>query len=181
MKRFLVALMLVVGFLSADEFEQQTLIGDELVSGGFGGFGFEGGAFNGSNALFSGGKGAWIINHQFYVGGEGYGMAYPTSSTIGLGYGGLIAGIELLPAEYLMHLSFEGMVGAGGASDSSTSESGSFGIATAGLNLVLNVTDVFHVSAGAKYRYANITGFTNIATDALNGVSYNVSFLFGKF
>ncbi|KIM10933.1 MAG: hypothetical protein KU37_07395 [Sulfuricurvum sp. PC08-66] len=183
MKRALFTLQALVGLTSsawADEFKQTTLISEEFTSGGFGGFDFSVSTIDGTSALMSGGKGGWIINHQFYLGGEGHGMVYPQNNTLNLGYGGLLVGLELLPADYLVHLSLEAMAGAGGIVNRDTNTSQAFPVGSVAANLVLNVAKHFHVSVGATYRIAHISG-TTFQSTALNGMSYSIAFLFGNF
>jgi hypothetical protein len=54
--------------------EEETLISGGIDSGGFGALVFKFSGVNDQFAGFAGARGGWIINHQFVVGGGGYGL-----------------------------------------------------------------------------------------------------------
>lgn len=114
--------------------EEKTLLGnDKIVSGGFGGPEIKVSTINGETALMVGGRGGWIINHTFSIGGGCYGQVldidapreaiikypYPNGSAKDLrlefGYGGFI--MEYTGEwESLVHYSVNSLIGAGGVS-----------------------------------------------------------------
>lgn len=70
------ALFLLFAIITLPVFAQeQTLIGSgEIENGGFGGPVVKVTSINGESAVFVGGRGGWIINHTFVLGGAGYGL-----------------------------------------------------------------------------------------------------------
>ena len=79
--------------------QEETIVGDLFHNGGYGGPVWKVGLFNGNAGILSGGRGAWIINHKFAIGGGGYGLITDVKSDavsndgkslyIDLDYGGL--------------------------------------------------------------------------------------------
>ncbi|MBK7412700.1 MAG: hypothetical protein IPI29_09130 [Ignavibacteria bacterium] len=76
----------------------QTLIpAGEIHNGGFGALVVKVGAMDGETAVLFGGRGGWVINRTFVIGGGGYGytdmmhhnQSSPADTGISFGYGGL--------------------------------------------------------------------------------------------
>lgn len=140
MKRLLfIGFVLSCGWLYGQEesTEFRTIFGDgfNIESGGYGAPEFKFGKVNEQFALLLGGKGGWVINHKFVIGGGGYGMT--TGNTfdytenlrdidgnmvadssrqldLGMGYGGIYLEYVLHPKK-AVHLTFPVFIGAGGA------------------------------------------------------------------
>jgi hypothetical protein len=56
--------------------QEQTLVGNgEISNGGFGGPVIKYTQIKNEPAILVGGRGGWIINHTFVIGGGGYGLA----------------------------------------------------------------------------------------------------------
>ena len=128
---FTAAIMIFAGNAFAQE---QTLLGDDkIISGGFGGPVIKVSTLNDKTALMVGGKGGWIINHKFSIGGGGYGQVlnisapkeaiaeypYPNGTArdlnIEFGYGGFI--MEYIGGwDKIVHYSVTSLIGAGGIS-----------------------------------------------------------------
>jgi hypothetical protein len=177
--------------------EEETLIEGTIESGGFGGPVVKIGNLNGETGVLVGGRGGWIINHSFILGGGGYGLATNVrAKTLGpngeryltFGYGGLE--LEYVPeSNKLTHISIMTLIGAGGLGwrDHDVFISGrdenvdAFFVLEPAVNVTLNITTFFRISAGGSYRY--ITGLTSEAsTNAnLSGPLAVLTFRFGKF
>jgi hypothetical protein len=187
-------LLLVVVFPALSQ--EQTLIGGDFESGGFGGPVLKVTTVNGVGAVMVGGRGGWIINHSFVLGGGGYSLvtnvkAKLTDSAhqyIELGYGGL--DLEYIASsDDLLHLSMGLLIGGGSAgyknenSDSFNQHHSmdSFFVLEPSVHANLNVTHYFRIAAGVSYRY--ITGLQSVvATNAdLSGPSAVLTLKFGKF
>jgi hypothetical protein len=83
--------------------QEETLLGSgEVTHGGFGGPVFKYAQIKGEPAILVGGRGGWILNHTFIIGGGGYGLANDikannpliiapgiTKPYLNFGYGGL--------------------------------------------------------------------------------------------
>ncbi len=189
---FLLAVFCSVGFA-----QEETLIDGDIESGGFGGPALKITRINGEGAVLVGGRGGWIINHSFVLGGGGYGLANAISAKVpdlqngfrhvDLGYGGLE--VEYIAAsDRLVHLSFGLLVGGGGVryKDENTMEDhrsmDGFFVAEPSLTIDLNITRFFRLGAGASYRYVNGISSSGVTSDAdLSGPSAMLILKFGKF
>ena len=108
---------------------EETLVtsGGKIASGGYGGPFIRFGPIAGRDGLWVGGKGGWIINHAFVIGGAGMGLANqphaPSSINdpagrgldLQMGYGGLMLEYFLMPKK-LIHATASALVGAGSIS-----------------------------------------------------------------
>jgi len=187
------ALLLITLPLLAQE---ETLVKGDIESGGFGGPVVKFGTFNGELGVLVGGRGGWIINHSFILGGGGYGLANNVrAKTLGpngeryvnFGYGGLE--LEYIPqSDKLVHLSFMVLIGAGGVGwrdedvgVSRNSEGDAFFIVEPAVHATLNVTKYFRISAGASFRVISGVNSDVSSNASLGGPSAVLTFRFGKF
>jgi hypothetical protein len=190
----IILLLFVCAFSSFAQ--DETLISGNIESGGFGGPVLKIGSINGEAGILVGGRGGWIINHSFILGGGGYGLVNDIKAkTLGpngerylnFGYGG----VELeyvSQSNRLVHLSFMTLIGAGAISWRDNNirfgvnpESATFFIAEPEVNVSLNVTEYFRMSAGVSYRF--ISGAQSLASSNANlsGPTGVLTFRFGKF
>ncbi len=174
--------------------QEQTLIAGNFESGGFGGPVVKIGSFNGQTGVLVGGRGGWIINHTFILGGGAYSLVSDINAStpgpgqepyLNFGYAGLE--LEYTPHwDRLVHLSVGLLVGAGGvgtrqANGSNSGDSRSFFTMEPWVNANLNVTHFFRISAGMTYRW--VTGaHSGAASDGgLSGLSGMLLLRFGSF
>ncbi|MFH0988744.1 MAG: hypothetical protein V1799_01870 [bacterium] len=192
--------LLIVCLISIPAFAQEeTLLEGEIESGGFGGPVVKFGPVNGEFGLFVGGRGGWIINHSFILGGGGYGLVNNVKAKVpsiygeeylDFGYGGVE--MEYIPhSNKLIHISFMTLIGAGGIGwkdkdnavmlNNRQRESDAFFIVEPAVNVTLNITQYFRISGGASYRY--ITGLESAAAKNadVSGPTAMLTFRFGKF
>jgi hypothetical protein len=174
--------------------EQKTLIGDlgEVEHGGFGGPVVRLTSINGEFGVLTGGRGGWIVNHRFVLGGGGYGLAStikaaevgaPTAGgtdKLEMGYGGPIVEY-IIASDRLLHLSVEALVGGGGLTTTEGGSSDEFFVAEAGINAMVNVTEFFRMGAGGSYRYIAGADFYDLNSSDLSGGSIVLTFKFGSF
>jgi hypothetical protein len=196
MKTACVVLLLCVAMLSAFA-QEETLINGSIENGGFGGPVLKIGNFNGEAAVLVGGRGGWIINHSFIIGGGGYGLVNNVKAKVpgpygerylNFGYGGLE--LEYVSqSDRLIHFSFQTLIGTGGLSwrdevvhaGTSDSNTDTFFIVEPGVNATLNVAAFFRISGGVSYRF--ISGVQSPASSSsdLSGPSGVLTFHFGTF
>ena len=179
-----------------------TLFGNKDVShGGYGGITVGYSGIDNRDAVLIGGRGAWIIGHWFAVGFGGTGfindMRYSSdlNRNVNLtgGYGGMILEPVILP-KVPLHISAPVMFGVGGIAYMSSSSSPewnepnyfaedatSFVIIEPGVEMEFNVVRFFRLSLGVTFRYTSDINLFDTSPDVLNGLSYNISFKFGKF
>jgi len=194
MKKLVV--LLIVLFTFSAFAQESTLISGDIESSGFGGPVIKVTNLNGENAVMVGGRGGWIINHSFVLGGAGYGLVSdikakitdPVRQYIEMGYGGL--DIEYIASSNdLLHLSIGLLVGGGGIGykmDNNdllmeTYKKNSFFVLEPSVYANLNVTHFFRVAAGVSYR--SVSGLSSVvSTNAdLSGPSANLVLKFGAF
>ncbi len=199
----LAAAMILTGFTyttPAYSQEVETLFGNDIRHGGFGGPVIKFGQVNGSGAVWVGGRGGWIINfsneHAISLGGGGYGLvtehSVPVSSISGreelaaAGYGGFIT--EYTNRTYrLVHFTVTSLIGAGGITtrdhhfNEIDDEPSTFFVFEPGLHAELNFTSFFRIAAGASYRLTSgidKAGYGDSDFSGLNGV---ITLKFGAF
>ena len=92
MKKYVLLFILVVLVIPFSIFaEEKTLFGDKIEHGGYGGPVVKFMSLGGDLGVLVGGRGGWIINHMFVIGGGGYGLASDTTingNDLQLDYGG---------------------------------------------------------------------------------------------
>lgn len=194
MKKFLVLiLILAVTPLMAQE---QTLLSGDIKSGGFGGPVIKFTQLNDEFGLMVGGRGGWIINRVFVIGGGGYGLTNDievkninsdSAQCLDLGYGGLE--LEYIAASNkVIHFSVQSLFGAGGVNyrdqesrQVNSPDGDAFWIIEPGLNLMLNVTTFFRIGFGASYRIIADVDLDDLNNADLSGLSAVLTFKFGEF
>jgi hypothetical protein len=178
----------------------ETLVADEVVSGGFGGPVVLYSRVRGHDAFFLGGRGGWIANHRVVLGGGGFGMMSRVPAPpgalgggenlrLGFGYGGLWLEYIFLPHK-LIHASLGTLLGVGGASytrihdvldESSEVESDGVFVADPTLCIELNVFRYMRIDVGAGYRFVGGLELSGLDHQALNGFTGTVQLKFGNF
>jgi len=175
---------------------EHTLISGDIESSGFGGPVLKVTKFRGDVGLLVGGRGGWIINHAFVIGGGGYGLttnvdAPLSNHYLNVGYGGGMMECIVL-SDKLIHLSVNTLIGAGGVGyrhrnwddwdwDDERDFGDSFFVAEPGVDLILNVTRKFRIGMGASYRYVYGVGSRGLSDADMSGLSATFTFKFGKF
>ena len=211
MRRLLVILLIASCIPAFAQEEQkknseiQTLFGGDMAAGFYGSFDMKVSSFAGNSGLMTGGKGGWIIDHKFVIGGGGFGLStnprYNLSSLqnqdsfagLKLGYGGLLLEYILWPVKPV-HIAFPLLIAAGevNVSESENSyysgfyngnllERSSVFIVEPGVDLELNLLKFFRFGVGLSYRYAYGTNLVNFSDNDLSNLSMNFIFKFGYF
>ena len=180
------------GALSA----QETLSQSDVRHGGFGGPVVKLTQIDNRFGVLVGGRGGWIINGSFVIGGAGYGLANQdnfehVTNAVGdrgrltMGYGGVELTYVHRPDD-LVHLSLGALIGAGGLVWNPTGPSGgqnddAFFVIEPELDVVLNVTTFFRVGLGASYRFARDVKLFDLRNGDLSGLAGVVTLKFGSF
>ena len=194
----LVLMMLIAVPLYAEE---ETLFHGKVEHGGFGAPVVKFTQIKDEFGVLVGGRGGWIINHNFVLGGGGYGLANhnidereitPDSILyLALGYGGVEMEYICRPHK-LVHLTFQALIGAGWVSyqekyrhhrdeNNFGLDGDAFFITEPGFNAELNVTTFFRADVGAGYRFVSGVNSDWMKNSDLAGPSVNVTLKFGKF
>ncbi|RPH89069.1 MAG: hypothetical protein EHM72_20845 [Calditrichaeota bacterium] len=171
MKKIACLLLLSIVPLMAQE---QTLFSGKYEHGGYGGPFMQFTQMKGSSAIMVGGRGGWIINHSFVLGGGGYGLASPIKAGLytengeelylQAGFGGLMLEYYFEPNR-LWHFSVQSFIGGGSVNYSDRRYDNdewddrdhiygddTFFYLEPGLTLTLNLTKFMRIGAGASYR-----------------------------
>jgi hypothetical protein len=169
--------------------EVETLAGSEgdLEDGGFGGPVLTLTQIDGQFAVLAGGRGGWIINHAFVIGGGGYSTTYDVEvaegqHTIDFSY----AGLELeyiQDYEKLVHWTVRLLVGGGSAQyneDSGESDEDLF-VTELAAGAELNVSESVRVCLGAGYRYVGGLDLQGLGDGDLSGPTATLTLKFGEF
>jgi len=174
--------------------QQETLAGEGFQSGGFGGPVLKITPINGKTGILVGGRGGWIINHTFILGGGVYGLATDIATSVpgpsgnsfvNFSYGG----VELEYIHHwdrLMHLSFGLLIGGGGVGSRSSNgsndgDSKAFFTMEPWVHGNLNVTASFQISAGVSYLWVTGANSPAASDSQLSGVAGILLLRFGSF
>ena len=194
MKTLTVLLSLIFLSSAAHAMERETLIGNngDIHHGGMGGVIIKGTNIGGTNQVMVGGKGAWLIDHQLYIGGSGYGATRElnaNNTNYNIGLGGVMMGYFFLPHK-LIHVGTEIVVGGGGIAESNMmddydshghNKGDSLFYAEPSVYASLNILPYAKVTAGVSYRYVLGSDTVGISDEDLRGFNAEVSILFGRF
>jgi hypothetical protein len=193
MKKY-VTLLLVLVLAAPALARDETLLGDDIESGGYGALVVKYGRIMDTDGVFVGGQGGWIINHSLVIGVGGYGLANQIEVDgseciyLGFGYGGLL--LEFIVASSkLVHFSVSGLIGAGGVGDyddescdfDQKCKDDAFFALEPGANLMLNVHKYVRVGLGATYRYVDGVRFEGLTDSDLSGATAQFIIKFGAF
>lgn len=106
--RYLVFVIMLISFATKMAAQDETLFKGDIETGGFGGPVVKYTSIYNQKALMVGGRGGWIINHSFVIGGGGYGVVTEVDAPSGVlplegaldikfGYADLNSNILLIP------------------------------------------------------------------------------------
>lgn len=195
-------ILLLAGLFALPAAAEETLFNGTIHhSGGYGGpvVRFTEIGPHSELGVMAGGRGGWIINHQFIIGGGGYGLVtehnpaawetgFQNDYQMTVGYGGLFLGYTQ-NSDNLVHYTIETMIGWGGVNytrfDDEEYENeyngDAFFVLEPGINLEVNVTRFFRLGLGATYRYIQGVDYHSLGDDDLSGLSGQIVFRFGSF
>ncbi len=193
-------LLLVFFFIVPGICQEETLISGKLESGGFGGPVVKFTDIKNELGVMVGGRGGWIINHTFVLGGGGYGLAnenievydtaHDTTYYLTMGYGGLE--LEYIyDSDKLVHFTMTALIGAGGVDfrdrqhdysrHDNYDSADAFFVFEPAANIELNVTSFFRFDLGASYRFVAGLNSPLISNDEIAGPAAVLTLKFGKF
>jgi hypothetical protein len=174
--------------------QDETLIGGDIESGGYGALVVRYGEVKGTDGVFVGGQGGWIINHSLVLGAGGYGLANDIGVgdcdclALGVGYGGLLVEYIIAPRK-LVHLSVQAIIGGGGVTyydrrfecDYSVYDGDAFFVLEPAASLMLNLHRFVRVGIGGAYRYVDGVRYDDLTDSDLSGFSAQFTAKFGSF
>jgi len=178
----------------------QTLVTSDVRHGGFGSMIYGVTSINGEVVMLRGTRGAWILNltprHALHIGLAGYrtrpdvaALDWPHQEVarpdIRINYGGFE--LEYVNRSFrLVHFGTQLLVGSGSvrydnrniAVEKTKDE---FFVAQPGVNVFLNVTNWFRISAGGYYRYTANVNLDGTSDSDLAGFTGILGLRFGRF
>jgi opacity protein-like surface antigen len=182
--------------------EIKTLLGRNRAGGGYSAFTAGYSVIDDKHAVLFGGRFGWIASHCIGVGIGATGFInefrYEPSLDrevfLAGGYGGLYIEPILMP-RLPVHISFPVLFGAGGISyvskesdlnNNLIEDSEAFLMIEPAAELELNLTRFFRFAIGASYRFptsfnVGLSGTPTANAESIRGLSYMVTFKFGKF
>lgn len=177
--------------------EFHTLLGNKKVShGAYLGLSVGMTQINAMDALTSGGRLMWVVNHGFGLGFGGSGFTTqidnwesPNYDGISGGYGGLVLEPIVMP-RMPVHLSFPVLLGVGGVAKTSSNwdnidfnpdDADVFLIAEPGAEVELSLVKFVRISLGASYRFTRNAHLNGYPSDLLDNFSGNLTLKIGKF
>lgn len=189
--------ILIIFLLSAITIfgQAETLVSGKLENGGFGAPVVKFTEVDGKFGLIIGGRGGWIMNHSFVLGGGVYGLVNEIDSDflfegklipLMMGYGGFEMEYIYSPNS-LVHFSIYLLLGGGGLTYKEYSDwyspdiTDNFWIAEPAVNIELNVSSFFRISAGLGYRFISEIDLGDITSSDIDGIGGMLTFKFGKF
>lgn len=190
-KVFVLFALFLVASLAAQE---ETLVGEGMHSGGYGGPVWKLTTINGKIASLSGGRGAWLINHRFGIGGGGYSTITDVKSDfiegqkplfIALDYGGFE--LEYIhQSDKLLHWTAHAFFGKGTveleyhAPEKDFLSDGIYLIEPS-LNADVNLAKWFRIGVGVSYRVVMGLELEPLTQADISGFSGLIILKFGSF
>ncbi|MBN1783079.1 hypothetical protein JW948_18230 [bacterium] len=175
--------------------QEQTLAGGEIHSGGFGGPAWKVTSLNGEAGILYGGRGGWIINHTFVIGGGGYHLMSDIRADrtdengkplyLSLNYGGFE--MEYIhESDKLVHWTAHLFIGTGNVwlntrDPDETVEDDRIYIVEPIANIEVNILKWLRLNIGAGYRLAMGVDLDDFSTSEISGVSSMLMLKFGNF
>jgi hypothetical protein len=200
--RLLTFVIMLIAFAANLTAQEQTLFNLEGEKGGFGGPVVKFTSVYGQSAVLVGGRGGWIFDHSWVIGGGAYGVVnevnaapnmLPLEGPLDIEFGYL--GLEL---EYihnptsLTHYSLYTFIGAGATnfvkdvgpvsqSNEQVGETDFMFILEPAVNAELNVMTWFRLNAGVSYRIAVGVSQVGLKNSDFSGITVTLTFKFGTF
>lgn len=174
--------------------QEETLFGDLNHSGGYGGPVWKIGQFGDESGMLSGGRGGWIINHTFAIGGGGYNSIIDISTgqkrnnsdlVMKFNYGGFE--FEYIKhSDRLIHWTIHTLIGGGSVKlfEEDTDdeiEKDRFFMIEPSINADFNINKWFRVGLGVSYRAALGVDSDFLSDSDLSGLSGLIILKFGSF
>jgi hypothetical protein len=196
--RKILALMIALMITSSAFAQMETVFSGRLENGGYGGAIVKIGDIDGEAAVWLGGKGGWIINHSFVIGGGGYGLVTENKEVhylngehqkLVIGYGGLILEYINNPIN-IVHITGGVLIGGGGAGHAyrndyydewNSNSTDAFFAMEPNLGLELNIATYVRAELGVSYLYTSGIELYDADDEDVSGPAGYLVLKFGAF
>jgi hypothetical protein len=188
---------------SNNEYQIKTIFSKNKGNGGYGALTMGYTKIDGKDALITGARAAYIVNHSLAIGFVGYGFANDfnyneivNGNTLDFGLAGGYGGLFIEPiitSRLPAHLSFPILFGVGGIAkvdnsnwwennyDNNNPESDAYLVFEPAIELELNLTRFARMAAFASYRLTSDINLDGINKNVLKGWNFGLTFKVGKF
>jgi hypothetical protein len=193
-------------YADQDDFNPNTIFGDatkDMDHGGYGAVTMSYGKLLDYDVTFAGGRGGWVLDHKYIIGGGGYGLGTEIdvedgddTKKLDVDYGGLMLGYTFNPTG-LFHVQSTVLMGTGevetytpvyGTDEEKISEleeashtESRFAVIEPQVQVEMNVVKWMRIGVGASYRMVSALKSDYLTNEDLSGVSGTLSFNFGCF
>lgn len=186
MRWFGISIAALVLVTSEGMTQERTLVGDGIESGGFGAPVVKLTQVHGELGVLAGGRGGWVINHIFVLGGGGYGLAndvwvqglFP-EPRLQFGYGGLELE-AIIASNSLIHFTVAGLVGGGGVRLGLDPTDAVF-VMEPQATVEINVTRFMRLNLGGGYRWVMDVDIPYLTNGDFSAPFGALGLKFGKF
>jgi hypothetical protein len=186
MKKYLFILIVLVLIIPFSAFaKEKTLVGDGVEHGGYGGPVVKFMSLGGDLGVIFGGRGGWIINHMFVIGGGGYSLANDITidgKDLELEYGGFE--FEYIwRSDSVVHFTIHTGIGGGQVQLRNAGFfQDKFFYFEPTFNGELNILSWFRINAGVGYLWVdNIQGMPGLSSSDVRSISGTIVFKLGWF
>jgi len=186
MKKNLLILIFLVLIIPFSAFaEEKTIIGDGIDHGGYGGPVVKFMSLGGDLGVLVGGRGGWIINHTFAIGGGGYGLASDIKidgNDLQMDYGGFE--LEYIwRSDKVVHFTIHMGIGGGKVEMiDPVYNSDKFFYIEPTFNGEVNLLSFIRINAGVGYFWVDdIEGMPGLSSSDVRGITGTIVFKFGWF
>jgi len=186
MKKYLLMFIVLILIIPIAAFaEEKTLIGDGIDHGGYGAPVIKFMSLGGNFGVLVGGRGGWIINHTFVIGGGGYGLASDIKidgNDLQMDYGGFE--LEYIwRSDSVLHFTIHMGIGGGKVEMiDPVYNSDKFFYIEPTFNGEVNLLKFFRINAGIGYFWVdNIQGMPGLSSSDVRGITGTIVFKIGWF
>lgn len=177
--------LIVCLLLSAPVYAEsrETLFDGFAAHGGFGGVNLGLSRINSRTNTSVGGRGAWLVNHRYFLGAAGYGSVKTIGGTDEkLSYGGVWFGRMFDPFK-MVHYSLDCMIGLGRIHDDDIQGRlrDTIFVVEPAFRYHLNVTHFAEMTMGLSLRLVSESNHPVLTNRELRGLVLNIGMIFGKF
>ncbi|HBC45669.1 MAG TPA: hypothetical protein DCZ43_01345, partial [candidate division Zixibacteria bacterium] len=179
--------------------QDQTLLGNDISHGGFGGPVAKFTNIDNQFGVLVGGRGGWIINHSLILGGGGYGLVQDNINRrylgpdekqyLTMGYFGAMLEYDIHPSR-LVHTSIIMLIGGGELNqatrhhdsiDINGATKDNFFVCEPEINVTLNLVNFMRLGIGGSYRFVSGVESFGLTNSDIAGPAASLTLRFGNF
>lgn len=164
--------------------ERETVVGRGVTHGGFGGPELRFAELDDENTILAGAKGAWLIDHAYYLGLAGFGAIEKVGDyDLNFGYGGIVMGY-IFPTHRAFTYSVEFLAGVGNVRDDNNrrrDKDDSVVVFEPAVYIQVNLARFANLNIGFSHRWVRESNTPGTSDDELSYYALITNFMFGSF